>query len=285
MNATIEQGSIQKAPDKDFINVEEVFRKKSKGLYRLIPKALIRYLERIVHEKDINKALRNHHDKMGVDFLKAALFEELGVQIKIQNPENIPYQGRYILVSNHPLGGMDGMAIMYIVGQKRSDFKFISNDILLELINIRDLFIPVNKHGRNSLDAVKALEEYFAGDGLVLLFPAGLVSRKQKGGIADLEWKKTFVSKALKHHRDIVPVYVEGRNSNFFYNLARWRKRLRIKANIEMLFLADEMFKQKGQTITLHFGKPIPYTTFTNDKTHLEWAQEVKKMVYNLHKS
>lgn len=278
----MEEKTITATPEMDFINVEEVFRKKSKGFYRFIPKAFIRYLERIVHQKEINVALKKYHEKMNVDFLQVALFDELKVKVEIKNSENIPATGRYILVANHPLGGLDGMAIMHTIGQKRQDFKFVSNDILMELDNLKDCFIPVNKHGRNAAESVRAFDEYCAGDGLLLIFPAGLVSRKQKGGIKDLEWKKTFVSKAVKHKRDILPVYVEGRNSNFFYNLARWRKRLGIKANIEMLYLADEMFKQRGKTITLTFGKPIPYSTFTSEKNPLQWAQEVKNMVYEL---
>lgn len=268
---------------KEYINVEKVFREKSGGAFRFIPRFLIRYLERIVHQKELNEALNQYENLMGHDFLHAVLNERFTVDIEVKNPDKIPATGRYIVVSNHPLGGLDGMALMYEIGKKRKDFKFISNDILLELKNLRDLFVPVNKHGRNSIESIKRIDTLYASEELALIFPAGLVSRKQEGGvIKDLEWKKSFISKAVQHQRDVIPVHIQGRNSAFFYNLARWRKRLGIKANIEMLYLVDEMFKQAKKKITITFGEPIPWTTFTRDKKPSEWAAFVKEEVYRI---
>ncbi|MBW6478776.1 MAG: 1-acyl-sn-glycerol-3-phosphate acyltransferase [Bacteroidales bacterium] len=270
-------------PDKKFVDVDDVFRKKGGKLYPIIPKFLIRYLKRIIHEDELNEALYNYKDQMGLDFLEKLFTERFTAEIEVVNPENIPDRGRYIIASNHPLGGLDGMALMHVVGKKRKDIKFIANDILMELKNLRELFSPVNKHGRNTAEYVKLIDEMYESDQLVLVFPAGLVSRKQKGGIIkDLEWKKSFITKAVRHKRDIIPVYIEGRNSEFFYNMARWRKRLGIKANIEMLYLPDEMFKQTDKKITITFGRPIPYTFFTRAQTHLEWAQWVKEKVYEI---
>lgn len=268
---------------KKFVDVDEVFRKKGGRLYPLIPRFLIRYLRRTIHEDEVNEALNKYEDRMGVDFLEAILTERFTPEIEVVNPENIPLTGRYIVAANHPLGGLDGMALMYVIGKKRKDLKFIINDILMELKNLRELFVPVNKHGRNSSESVKIIEELYASDSLVMIFPAGLVSRKQgKGLIKDLDWKKSFITKAIRHKRDIIPVHIEGRNSEFFYNLARWRKRLGLKANIEMLYLPDEMFKQSDKKITITFGKPIPYTFFSKEKNHQEWAQWVKEKVYQL---
>jgi putative hemolysin len=160
------------------------------------------------------------------------------------------------------------------------------NDILLSFKNLKDLFIPVNKHGKSGSESVKMINAQFASDQLTLVFPAGLVSRKQAGGIIkDLEWKKSFITKAKQYQRDIIPVYVEGCNSKFFYNLSRWRKRLGIKANIEMFYLMDEMYKQRGQKITIYFGKPIKYSTFDKSKSDEQWAHEVKEIVYRLPES
>jgi 1-acyl-sn-glycerol-3-phosphate acyltransferase len=270
-------------PDNKFVDVDEVFRKKGGKLYPVIPKFLIRYLKRIIHEDELNEALENYKDQMGLDFLEKLFTERFTAEIEVINPENIPAQGRYIIASNHPLGGLDGMALMHVTGKKRKDIKFIANDILMELGNLKELFLPVNKHGRNTSEYVKLIDEMYESDQLVLIFPAGLVSRKQKGGvIRDLEWKKSFITKAIRHKRDIIPVYIEGRNSEFFYNLARWRKRLGIKSNIEMLYLPDEMFKQIDKKITITFGSPIPYTIFTKAQTHYKWAQWVKEKVYEI---
>jgi putative hemolysin len=269
---------------RDFLNVDSVFRKKGAKIYPYIPKFIIRYLERIVHQDEMNVALRRLHHLKNLEFLEEILLNEFKVEIFSKNFENLPSNGRFIIVANHPLGGMDGMALMHLVGQKRKDLKFLSNDILMELKSLRDLFVPVNKHGRNTHETVKMLDELFSSDAVVLIFPAGLVSRKQKGGIYDLDWKKTFISKAIKYKRDIIPVYIEGKNSRFFYNLARWRKRLRIKANIEMLYLPDEMFKQKNKKITITFGEPVSYTAFTNEMTHQQWAERMKAHVYGIPK-
>lgn len=126
------------------------------------------------------------------------------------------------------------------------------------------------------------MDEAFASDRQILTFPAGLCSRKQNGRIEDTEWKKSFVRNAVKYHRDVVPVFFEGRNSDFFYRLARIRKRLGMKMNLEMLYLPDEMFRNKHQTFHVYIGKPIPWQTFDGSKKPAEWAEWVKQKVYQL---
>ncbi len=268
--------------DVQLINVDKVLRSKAGKMYKFIPGVLLRWLERTVHQAEINEALLQMKDLRGLDFVESALIKRFGLEVEVINSANIPETGRYIMASNHPLGGLDGMALMHVVGKKRSDMKFISNDILMELHNMRDLFIAVNKHGRTNIDMVRNFEACMASDMLIMVFPAGLVSRRTGGRIIDLEWKKTFITKAIQHKRDVIPVYIEGRNSNFFYNLANWRKRLGIGINLEMLYLPDEMFRQQNKKLRVYFGKPIPYTTFTRDLSHPQWAQEVKEHVYTL---
>ena len=266
------------------VDVDAVLRKKARNIYPYIPGFFIKYLKRVVHQEEINRVLPTLSGYEGLDFIEKVLIGELGIEIEVVNPELIPGPGRYVVASNHPLGGLDGMALMHVVGKNRPDLQFISNDILLELTPLASLFAPVNKHGRNNKEFVALLDSLYASEKVVLVFPAGLVSRRQKGIIADLEWKKSFVTKAVQHKRDIVPVYIQGRNSDFFYNLANWRKRLRIKSNIEMLYLADEMFKQRDKRIVIQFGKPIPYQTINKDFSHHEWAQRIKSHVYRIPK-
>jgi len=262
------------------IDIRKVMADKNPKLPKLIPNFIIRYLERIIHVDELNDFIERNNDKFGLDFVKAAL-DEFEVNIHVSGLENIPDEGRFLFASNHPLGGLDGMALMLVVGQKRKDVLFPVNDILMNIPNMRDLFIPINKHGSNA-ENVRIIEDTFAGDKTMLYFPAGLCSRKQNKTIVDLDWKKTFITKSKRHKRDIIPVYFEGRNSNFFYNLANWRTRLGIKANIEMLYLVDEMFKQKNEDIVITFAKPVPYTTFDKSKSDKEWADELKKRVYAL---
>jgi putative hemolysin len=275
--------NIDKSVDyKDFINIDKELRAKAGKAYLFVPKFFIRYLERKVHQDRMNYAMHIYQEKDSFEFMDVVLNDEFSVKIEVENPENIPEKGRYIVASNHPLGGIDGMALMHVIGKIRKDFKFIVNDLLLGLVNLKNLFAPINKHGKTPSEGVRIIESIYESDQLVLIFPAGLVSRKQKGGIKDLEWKKSFIAKAIQHKRDIIPVHINGKNSDFFYNLARFRKFLGIKLNIEMFLLPDEMFKQANKTIKIIFGKPIPYGTFTKQFTHLEWAQQVKDFVHNM---
>lgn len=246
-----------------------------------MPGFVVSYVKRIVHEKDINQVMAKIGHLQGMDFVNG-LIEEFGVEVSLTGAENIPMDRPVIFASNHPLGGMDGIAFMYALGKYRQDIRFLVNDILTNIKNFEPMFVPVNKLGANSREVSKLIEETYAGENAVLVYPAGLVSRKQAEGIKDLEWKKSFISKAKRYKKDIVPVYTEGKNSNFFYNLARFRKQLGIKANIEMLYLADEMFSQRGKKVVIHIGKPISYQYFDKSKTETEWAEEVKNIVYQM---
>lgn len=265
---------------KEFINLEKLFQDKNPKLYRLIPTFVFKYLRRVIHQDEINANLYEFRDLHGIDFIKAVL-NRFGVIIHSKDLKNLPATGRYIIVSNHPLGGLDGMALMQEIGKVRTDFLFPVNDLLMNLPNLKQLFIPINKHGSNT-ENIQLFNDTFASDFLLLYFPAGLVSRKQGKEIIDLEWKKTFLSKAIQYQRDIIPVHISGRNTNFFYNLANWRKKLGIKANIEMLYLVDEMFKQKDKTITITFGTPIPIKVFDKRYSNNQWAKLLKEHVYKL---
>ncbi len=266
---------------KPFIDIDQVFKSKNPGLHRWLPSFVINYVKKVVHENEINKVMANIGHLQGMEFVNA-LIGEFGVEVTLTGAENIPLDRPVIFASNHPLGGMDGIAFMYALGKYRTDLRFLVNDILTNIKNFEPLFVPVNKLGTNSRDVSKLIEETYAGNYAVLVFPAGLVSRKQPVGIKDLEWKKSFISKSKKYQKDIVPVYIEGRNSNFFYNFANLRKRIGIKTNIEMFYLPDEMFSQRGKKVIIHIGKPIPYSYFDKSKNESEWAEEVKQIVYKM---
>lgn len=268
----------------NFIDLDKVIAAKSPSLQKKMPRFLMRWLNKLLHVDEINYYLYTYRDKFGPDFTEAILTEALSVKIEVVNPQNIPQGVNPLLVGNHPLGGVDGMALINEIGKVRRDILFPVNDFLLYLPGLRSNFIPINKVGRNSSN-LNALEEAFATNNALLYFPAGLCSRKQKGEIKDLEWKKTFIKKAVQYHRDITPVYVDAKNTNRFYRIANWRKKLGIKFNIEMALLPDEMFRQRGKTIRLVFGKPISYTMFDNSYTDKQWAAMVREHVYRLDKN
>jgi len=264
-----------------FLDLEAVIKNKNPKLLKIIPGFLIRYIKNIIHQDELNQIIYDNRDNYGVDFVDGAL-NGFGTKFDALGLDNVPPDGRFIFASNHPLGGLDGLIFMSVVRKKFPNLKFIVNDLLLNVKNLEPVFIPVNKHGRQSVSYVKAIEDVYASDEQILYFPAGLCSRKIKGQITDLAWHKSFITKAIKYQRDVIPVYFEGRNSNFFYNLSNFRKFLGIKANIEMLYLVDEMFKQHKKFTRLYFGKPIPYTTFDHSKNPSEWANFVRSKAYEL---
>lgn len=263
------------------IDVKEIFRDKNPGLARLIPDFVIRYLRRIIHEDELNDFLSKYGNLRDIKLVKAGL-AYLGVSYETHNKHNVPDSGRYIFVSNHPLGGLDGGVFIAELSKYYDDIKFPVNDILMNIENMSGIFLPINKHGSQAREAVKRIDEAYASDSQILYFPAGLCSRKKNNKIKDLEWQKNFVVKAVKHKRDIVPVYFSGRNSDWFYNLSNFRKAIGIKSNIEMLYLPDEMFRQRGRDLHIVFGKAISSDTFDKSKTSYEWAQWLKGKTYEL---
>jgi 1-acyl-sn-glycerol-3-phosphate acyltransferase len=266
-----------------FIDIEKAIASKNPRLLKWLPKFVLRYIKRKLHEDQLNSAIEENKHLFGVDFADAAV-KEVGATVKVQGLENVPPKGGVILAANHPLGGLDGVAFITAVGQVRQDIKFFVNDLLMAMKNFAPIFVPVNKHGKNTVDYYKKFEDVYASDECLLIFPAGLVSRKHdRKTIMDLQWKKSFISKSIQYQRDIVPVYIEGKNSKKFYNIAYWRKKLGLKANIEMFYLVDEMYKQKGKNITFVFGEPIPWQTFNDGQPHEIWADKVKQHVYSLH--
>lgn len=264
------------------VYIEQLFKSKNPGLAKMIPGFIFSYLKKIIHQDDINDFITRYGNRKGLDFSDAIL-EYLNVSYEVQGAENLPSpDGRYIFVSNHPLGGPDGIILISFLGTRYPDLKFPVNDLLLNLRNLNTIFLPVNKHGAQAKEAVAAIENAYASDCQMIMFPAGLVSRKQKGIIKDLEWQKSFVSKAIQHQRDIIPIFIDGRNSDFFYNLANLRKKVGLKANIEMLYLADEAFKQRNRAFKIYIGQAIPWQSLDKSKKPLEWAQEIKERVYRL---
>jgi hypothetical protein len=273
--------SVTKKIGKQNIDIEKVLDSKNPALKKAIPGFILNYLKNIVHQDELNDFLGKWGHLKDAQLIEAGL-KYFEIKYNVIESQNIPRSGRYIFVSNHPLGGLDGLVFIYELSKYFPDIKFPVNDILTNIENLSGIFLPINKHGAQGKEAVLKLDEAYSSENQILYFPAGLCSRKKGGVIKDLQWQKSFISKAIQHKRDIVPAYFSGRNSNFFYNLSNIRKFFGIKANIEMLYLADELFKQKDKEIWLVFGKRIPWETFDKSKSLLEWADWVKSRSYQL---
>lgn len=266
------------------IDIDKILTSKAGKKAKYVPGFVVSYLKKIVHQEEINEYLISVKEKRGVPFLEATL-EYLDTKIEVEGLENLPDDGRLCtFVSNHPLGGQDGISLGCILGKHyNGKIKYLVNDLLMNLYGLAPLCVPINKTGSQARDFPQMVEAAFRSDDHIIMFPAGLCSRRQPDGtISDLEWKKAFVVKSVQTQRDVVPIYFEGRNSDFFYSLANWCKRLGIKFNIAMLYLADEMFKNKHKTFRVTIGKPIPWQTFDKSKTPAQWAEHVKGIVYKL---
>ncbi len=263
-----------------YIDLDKVIKSKSERLHRWLPKFVVRWVGRLLHVDELNYYIYKYRDKFGPEFAQAIL-ADLNITVEIVNPENMPTSANPMIVGNHPLGGVDGMALIAEVGRTRPDILFPVNDILLYLPGLRKSFVPINKFGKNTQN-VQVLEEAFAGQNTLLYFPAGLCSRKRKGVIKDLEWKRTFVKKSVRYHRDVTPVFVDAHNSKRFYRWANIRKALHIGFNFEQLLLPSEMFRLRNGKIRLVFGPTIPCSTFDKSRKPEEWAARVRDYVYTL---
>lgn len=266
--------------EKKFIDIGKVIQDKSPKLKKWLPGFVIGWLKRKLHEDEINTIIHELKDMYGVDYNNGVI-DKLGANIESINAYHIPKTGGIILAANHPLGGLDGMAFVKAIAEVRPEIKFVVNDVLKNLKNYGDVFIGINKIKTTSKTSLRTVESVLSTEDAIGFFPAGLVSRKQNGVIEDLEWKKSFVTQAIDHKRLIVPVFIEGQNSGFFYRFANFRKRIGIKANIEMLFLPDEMFKQRGRHVRVHFGKPFDPRELDKSRTHKQWAAHIKKFIYS----
>lgn len=264
------------------VDLDKVIADKNPRLARLLPHFLKSYLKRIIHQDEINHVLRSFSHQTPVEFIRSTL-SYMEISYRAVGLEQLPMQGRYLFVSNHPFGGMDGMMLCDELDKRFGSGRIIVNDILMNLKPLAPLFIPINKHGRQNSEYLHFFRDALASDDQIATFPAGLCSRRIAGKICDTKWKHSFVKNAIESQRDIVPVFFEGGLSNFFYNLSSFRKKIGIKANIEMIYLPDEMFSQKGRHFDIHFGKPIPWQELAASTSVSRTAQQIREMVYALH--
>jgi putative hemolysin len=263
------------------IDIKEIFREKNPAFARWIPNFVFRLIHRIMRLDFINGFIIRYGHMKAMDFVNASV-KAFGVQEEVFGEENIPESGRFIFAGNHPLGGFDSLLLMENVYKRLGDFRFLVNDVLMNIPPLRPLFVPVNHHGSNSRESLLMLNEIYRSDRQILIFPSGLASRKIRGKVTDLRWQKHFIAKAIEFKRDVIPVFISGHNSARFYFVARWRTRFRIGWNLEMFLLPDETYRHQNKKVELHFGKPIPYSTFDKSRSHLEWAEYVKEKVYEL---
>ena len=266
------------------IDIDSILRSKMGSKSKWIPRPLVNWLKRIVHQDEVNRFLWESRDKTGTEWLEACV-RYLQMTLVVKGRENLPdpQDGRlYTFVSNHPLGGEDGVALGAIIGRHYdSRFRYLVNDLLMNLPGLAPLCIPINKTGKQGRNFPAMVKAGFESNNHMLMYPAGICSRKHNGIIRDIPWSKTFIQKSVECQRDVVPIHFSGQNSAFFYRLANFSDRF-LPFNLAMVFLVDEMYKNVGKTFEVKIGKPIPWQTFDKSRTPKEWAQYVQDQVYKL---
>jgi putative hemolysin len=261
------------------IDIEKAIRSSKSKFVRLLPGFIIRIIEKIIRQDDMNATIYRHRTKSGVPFINDIL-DEWNVKRIIKGKENLPGSGRFVFVANHPVGAMDALSFLSMIYDSFPDVISPSNDLFNYIPNLSPVVLGVNVFGMNSKETAEKLNELFESDRTIMIFPAGVVSRKVKGIISDPVWQKTFITKSVKYKRDIIPVHISGRNSDLFYNVDRLRKFLKIRLPLEIILLPHEMHLQKNSTLTLTIGKPVKWESLNGKRTHAEWAQYVRELVY-----
>ena len=267
------------------VDLRKILAQRYPSLYARLPGFLLRVMAWIIHQDKINVFLQNNEKKGGIDFVKGVL-DDLQLTFSVQGTRDwVDRKGRDLLfASNHPLGGLDGLILAHLIGQKYGEVKIVVNDLLMALPPIHALFVPLNRYGTIPRHQVNHLRDVFTSSAPIVVFPAGQVSRRAQGRVIDAPWGKFFLKKAVQYERDVVPVYIQGRNSALFYNLSSFRKLARIPLNLEMFLLPREIFNKQGAVIDIYFGSSIPHSTFDASRPMEGWTEDIRKRVYNLKK-
>ena len=261
------------------IDLETALQGKIPDIYKKIPAVILWLIKKVIRQDDINRMIHQSSHLHGIPMVDWAL-DQFGVYIVVKGKELIPKNGQYIFSANHPLGSLDGLAILTVVATIHHSVKFVANDLLRVIKGLEPVFLYIARFGEIDKRNVREINKTLASDAQLLVQPAGTVSKRNPIEISDLPWNKFFISKAIQHKRDVIPVHVQARNSQLFYNIASFRKIFRIKSNLEMFLLPREMFNKSSKTISITFGEPITYKTFDESRTRLEWAQKVREYVY-----
>lgn len=267
-----------------YLDLNEAIKKSDSKLLKKMPAFIINLMKKMIHQDEINLFLNETAELKGIEFHNE-IIKRLNLKIDITGLENLPENHRCFFFSNHPFGILDGLVITQIVLDKYKDFRAIGNEAFQYIPPLRPYVGVVNVYGSTSRKYIEEIEKLYESDIAMTYFPAGIVSRYIKGKVQDIEWKKSFITKAVSCHRELVPIYFYGRNSVLFYTIYVIRKLLGIKATIELALLAHEFFRKKNSSVKVVIGPVIPYTTIDNRYNHHQWAQIIRNYVYELGKS
>jgi putative hemolysin len=264
------------------INVEAAVMAKFPQLVAtpaLLRKPAMAWLRHIVHETEINSFIANNADVSGFAWIDR-VFEYLNFSyaVSARDRANIPASGKVVIFANHPIGSLDGLALLRLISEVRSDVKIIANDLLSSLTPIQRLLIPVdNMTGGSALRSYRRVLEALDAEQAVIVFPAGEVSRASPFGVRDGLWQPGFIHFARKSGAPVLPVLIKARNSLMFYSASILFK------PISTMLLSSEMFKHQSNVISFHVGEPIPAKKLYSDEVPVRnVVKRLRKYLYKL---
>lgn len=266
------------------VDLEQILKDKNPALAKKLPRFVLSIASRILYLKRVNKALEACKDLKGLAFVTTIL-DHLKIKRIEKGFDSVP-EGNYIFVANHPLGGLDGMALVEVISKRYPKSRVLVNDILMNIEAMQELFLPINKHGKQSSKYATMIADHFESGKALISFPAGFCSRKIDGEVKDIAWNKNYIVKALAYERGIVPIFVDEINSSLFYRAESLRKFFKMKFNIGMILLPHELFHRakKSAEVKLIFGSPITYEELSSNPDIAYWNKEIRKRCYNLKK-
>ncbi len=262
------------------IDIKKAIQSKYKGY---LPGFLYRWIQRLIHEDELNQMMELQHEVGGVA-MGQKIIDYLGITCEIIGAERLPKpEERTLFVSNHPLGGADGVIYAALLGAHyEGQLRIMVNDVLMNVYQFQDIFLPINKYGQQARQSIQLINQALESHLQLLTFPAGLCSRMNKEGqVRDTEWLPSFVRMAVQHQRQIVPLYFEGQNSPRFYRWAKLRARSGWKFNAELILLPSELIRAKGKHYRIYVGDPIPYPTLPSPKEAPAFAQHLRDSLYS----
>ena len=265
-----------------YINIENIVKNSSSKLLKRLPNFIIKIIGKIIKQDEINEILSEFKEYEGIPFLEKVI-KKLNINVEIEGIKNLPDNKKVFFVANHPFGILDGLLITSIVGKKYGVLKAIGNDVFTHIPQLKPLIVNVSVFNKSPREYYIELNKIYASNIPITHFPAGFVSRISKGKIRDKKWEKSFIKKAISNQRNVIPIRFYGKNSHLFYTVFLLRKILHIKTNIELILLPRELFKKQNKTVKIKIMKPISYKSFDKSKSHLEWAEKIKRQVYNNH--
>ena len=240
------------------LNIEQAVQQKFPRFQHTSPwikKPTLGFLRKITHEHEVNRFLDLHQDLRGFDFIDQVLdYFNFSYSVSHRDRINIPATGRVVIVANHPLGALDGLSLLKLVGEVRRDVKIVANDMLMNFAALESLFLPVDNLSKSTRkSSVARIVDSLNNDEAVIVFPAGEVSRIRPSGVRDGKWNSGFLNFAKKTNAPILPIFIGARNSSLFYSASMVYKPL------SGMMLAHEMFNKNSKNITMRVGETIPY--------------------------